>query len=489
MIGEIMESKMVLALYDFASKQDYIYKTSKIKEISGASLLLNGMYKELIGLYNIKYNNKFHYEISESFDIEKFPSLERDAEVLYDGGGNLMVIYKGIDEYEKANKLFSEHILKNYPGLTMIASHVKATEIFDKKGENGELIGDRDRLYAENAKRKNLSPAYDMPTVTPFTQIDPMTFLPVTYKRNKDDPNSVYPAIEVSLSSDRFSKAKKHVDENKDKNADDKFNDEEGMLAIIYIDGNQMGKKLKACQDENYDKGVENLRNFSENVKKAYVDEPLAAIEKKFGKSAFREVIAGGDEINIICKAEDALKIMKTYFERLNEKSINGSKCTSCAGIAVFHAKSPFAFAYGIAEAACESAKAESRSNDDNYFDFHYCHSGITADFETIRNLEQSHATERPYAVSCLTKGDKFDKFKNFLNNAGRSNVKDLGAAAQISKEQYKLEVSRVNAYLDKNMDKLVGSEEEMKIVYDMSELYDLWFSKDDKKDGGEKDA
>ena len=44
-----MEQK-VLALYEFASKQKFIYKTSKIKEISGASKLLSNLFEEFIKL-------------------------------------------------------------------------------------------------------------------------------------------------------------------------------------------------------------------------------------------------------------------------------------------------------------------------------------------------------------------------------------------------------------------------------------------------------
>ena len=85
------------------------------------------------------------------------------------------------------------------------------------------------------------------------------------------------------------------------------------------------------------------------------------------------KVIGGGDEITIICKAEDALNITTRYFELLDKSMSvlpNGcgqqmteaqKKNTACAGICVIHAKSPFTVAYEIAEAACENAKKEYR--------------------------------------------------------------------------------------------------------------------------------
>ena len=41
----------ILTLYDFASKQEYIYRTSKIKEIAGASKLLADMYKVFADIF------------------------------------------------------------------------------------------------------------------------------------------------------------------------------------------------------------------------------------------------------------------------------------------------------------------------------------------------------------------------------------------------------------------------------------------------------
>ncbi len=197
----------VLALYDFASKQEYIYRTSRIKEISGASMLLAGFYIKFPAVLE-NGGLRLKYEIESEFRLETFGSGGFDGEVLYDGGGNLMVLWRSKETYQKANNLISVYLLTNAPGLTMIVSCVPFTGVFDNKEENGEtVIGDRTKLYEANAARKNRFPSFDMPSVLPFTQIDPDTFLPVTYKRGKNASNSVYPAKECSLSADRFAKA------------------------------------------------------------------------------------------------------------------------------------------------------------------------------------------------------------------------------------------------------------------------------------------
>ena len=48
---------MITAIYDCRSKQEYIYRTNKIREISGASKLLSNVYGILINQTSLKINN------------------------------------------------------------------------------------------------------------------------------------------------------------------------------------------------------------------------------------------------------------------------------------------------------------------------------------------------------------------------------------------------------------------------------------------------
>lgn len=457
-----MERKQ-LALYDFASKQQYIYRTSKIKEISGASMLLAQMYDKFVEIAGLKK------DLTKPFSLGAFERSNVCGEVLYEGGGNLMVLYRSEEDYRAANRLLSVYLLKNAPGLTMIATCVPFS---------GNFSEDKKKLYTKNALRKNLYPSYELSAVTPMTQIDPMTFSAVVKKER-------YPE-EASYSADRVAKRMAYSH-----SKDDNLDDLDGLTAVIYIDGNAMGDKLKRCDHADYNEGVKRLRAFSASVNESFVTKPLAAIREAVNGGGFRRVIGGGDEITILCKAELAWKIVCTYFDALKSCTVelpDGEvSCTSCAGIALFHAKAPFDVAYGIAEAACENAKKRSHLNGNcNCVDFYYCHAGITNTFEYLRSSEQAHATGRPYLFDEAK--EKFEQYTPLLNAAGRANVKALGSAAQISKAKYRFEVQRVNAYLPTNGGKFRtdDNEEEMKLVYDMSEFYDVWFAKDE---GGAADA
>ena len=462
----------ILALYDFASKQNFIYRTSKIREISGASDLLTGIYMRFIEVYNKSYNDKtVLYSIGGEggipFDITRFRSNENAAgEVLYDGGGNLMMIFRDKPSYLSFNQTVSEYILKNVPTLSLTASCVECTDDFDFDVKN---------LYAQNRINKNIYPAYDLVSVTPVTQIDPMTFLPVVHK-DKDN--------ELSFSADRWIKQKAYnIDENND------LEHLEGMTAVVYIDGNSMGQKLMKCADSDYNRGVAKLRAFSADTNKAFVEKPLERIGNFIKQSeckGFRRVIGGGDEITFICNAKIALELVSVYFEALKETNQGKPEEDfnySCAGIAVFHAKAPFTIAYEIAQAACESAKQKAHQKNDNYFDFYYCHAGITTDFKTLRSREQS-ITKRPYQYEEAK--ELFGYNAEVLRKAGRNNVKALGEAAQRGESFYKFETERVNSYLRRKsrVDKEAYTVcEDMGLIYDMAEFYDLWFAKGEKNE------
>ena len=455
----------VLALYDFASKQEFIYRTSKIKEISGASDLLSKIYEKLIDVVNDtdKLDNQKYsviYDVKTDFSLSGFEESNADGIVLYDGGGNLMVLYRDKETYKAVNRIASVYLLENVPTLHMIASCVEC---------GGNFESDVKRLYRQNRINKNFYPASDIVAVTPMTQIDPMTFLPVVRKDKK---------LKQSISADRDAKIKAY-DPQKNREINDLEN-LEGLTAVIYIDGNSMGQKLQKCSDPDYNKGVFKLREFSENTNNDFVVKPLEKIEEFIKNSkykGYRQVIGGGDEITIICDARIALEVVRIYFETLK----SGDDNYACAGISVFHAKAPFTIAYEIAEAACESAKQRAHKENDNYLDFYYCHAGITNDFETLRGREQS-ITKRPYRFDEAMK--LFDEYKPLLQAAGRSNVKALGNAAQEGIAKYRFEVERVNAYLGEkgklktNED---GIKKEIGLIYDMAEFYDLWFAKEDE--------
>lgn len=475
---------MVTALYDCRSKQEYIYRTNQICEISGASILLSKVYDMFIAeaeKNGIKIKNSWEkdHQNGIKFDTSVFAKSELDGEVIYSGGGNLNVIYKDRATFVRANQIFSKMLLDKTYSINMIAVCTETTDNFNN---------DRKELYRLNRLEKNQGTFSAPCNVLPITKIDRNTFMPICKKEYDNNKFSEF-TLESLHKSDAFKNESSEKDTRSlnyltDKNGDNK------ILAAIYIDGNDMGNKIKACTEgkDDYTECVNALREFSLNTDKYFVDEPLKAIKELLDKkdSKFRKIIGGGDEITIVCRAEDAIDIVSKYFEVLEKTTplVAGIKNASCAGIAFFHSHMPFADVYHIAESCCESGKEKTRisGSTKSYIDFHYCSSSITNDLDTIRSEQDGKFTLRPYSTEDFK---EFVKVGNILKGIGRGNVKALSEAIVKGNSYFQFETERIKSRGNSDFIDLIkehGScEDKLKrLIYDVSVVYDLWFAKEE---------
>lgn len=102
----------VTALYDCRSKQEYIYRTNRIREISGGSELLAnvyGMFFRAAGKKGLRINSD--WRSGAEFSVRSFAESGFDGEVIYEGGGNLFIMYKSRETYIRANRIFSRMLL------------------------------------------------------------------------------------------------------------------------------------------------------------------------------------------------------------------------------------------------------------------------------------------------------------------------------------------------------------------------------------------
>ena len=483
------EYSNILALYDCRSKQEYIYRTNSVKEIAGASCLLADLFTSFFEdkKNGFRINADWKQTAPENY-LQYFNDSKLDAEIVYEGGGNLCVIYKDKETYLNINRALSSKILKRTFGVSIIASATPVT---------GNFVQDRKNLYLNNAVQKNLG-AYHTPcNVLPFTQVDRLTYQPIVEKKDNkqyttesqkklDAYQRLFQKKEVTK-SDLFQKS---FDDMTDKGND-------STLAIIYIDGNNMGKKVKDATDgkTDYTSGINALRDFSQKTNKDFVENPIHAITEKLEqlyqehdgykeeqlKYLFRPIISGGDEITIVCNAHAVPEILKVYFETLT----SGSDNSACAGVALFHSHAPFADVYRIAEECCESGKQLSHLPENegkNYIDFHFCHAGITNSLEKIRETQEAKYTARPYEYG--NSWQKFIKYGEVTSGMKRADIKVLGEAIIKGDSYYQEEIRRIKSR-DKNgkFDEIYRNAGELKnILFDIAIVFDLWFAGKEKK-------
>lgn len=553
-------SKYTLAMYDVRGKQEYIFKTNKLKEIVGGSCIIRDCFKEYLfpsaeeymrrkakkegiplsddavcGIYNYNDSENEPEYISEinkgkEFSQKAFERMMQDekcaaryaGEVVYEGGGNFFVLYKDKETCIEINKIFTRKLLKELYTLKVLCTYIEL--------ENGlvNFIEDRKKLYEKHRISEAEESVICPVNTLPFVQVDEVTSLPLT-KYNENTRKKVSTEAEAKLAKHLDVYNEKYGEKDLDKLVTRKG--EESLLAVVYIDGNNMGAKVQNVlgRETSYDQCVKKLRETSEFIQKNYVEDRIKDIDqmleekakkgkKKAGK---RLVVFAGDEINLICNARDAYDIAKTYLKGLHQVSWKDSTepCSACAGIAIFHSHAPYAQAYKIAEECCESGKTrmkklekarekEGKSKEVCYIDVHYCQKGIGMSLDDIREKEVGGLISKPWLLDMEDEKNTTSKMPEDITIMeiekvvealqmieSRTNVKDLAVAAKLSEGAFNLEMRRIYAHqsdedIKRRMKEIFVQEDReefgqkykkyRKMIYDIVIVYDLWFRKEE---------
>lgn len=504
-----MENTRVLAMYDVRGKQEYIYRSKKIREIIGASCIIRDVFSDYLYSAARKIRNQmedlgeqeaiYQYDkrVAEKFSVEAFEQRMAEGryigEVVYDGGGNFLILYRDKETCIRVNRLFTGNLMKQTYTLKVLCTILENPDFSQYRRDN-------QRLYERHRKNEMTESVIYPVNSLPVVQVDPLTSKPLSVRRSvPEEREGMKMSLEQAAKNDKYREEAKAQGDMAGEKILDRIvtkKGEESLLAVIYIDGNNMGAQVQACLEgkESYEECVTELRKFSGEIQKNYVGDRIDAIntmlDNKYKDSSGkkrRTIVAAGDEMTIICNARDALDVVKAYFEGFPEE------CSSCAGIAIFHSHAPYADAYRLAEECCESGKIrmkEKRLSHASFLDFHYCQGGIGIDLEEIRKKElQGEDCSRPWIILShsrdMIKGFNYslelaEEMAHLLRMLGRSNVKSLLDVALKSSAGLEMELERINAHRTEPVDFTLGGklneEQKRKLIYDVVLIYDLWF-------------
>ena len=575
------EKGYVLCMYDIRGKQEFIYRSSKLKEIVGASLIIRDLFEDY--LYDAamtcrdninkeskvkeEYKDKdaiFKYDPNEE-ELDKFEFKEFEkrmngdqyiGEIVYDGGGNFLLLYKNENAMKKTTEIFTKKILKEIGTLKVVATYIGDISKDNYHSDDLKNPGDYERLYQKHRLRESTA-LYTLPYGSlPIVQTEPTSSLPLTYMYdNAPKDSSASEKNYVKYSTETNAKLKKYWEETRKPDCEmgetvldnivAETKGEDSMLAIFYIDGNAMGAKVQACLKgkKNYDDCVNLLREFSKKIQKTFIDDRKADMlkiddtkssDKKNYKS--RILIGAGDEMTIICKADESYETIKEYLSKIP------SPYSSCAGAAIFHSHTPFSDAYRIAEQCCEdTCKNYMKDNEltlANLMDFEYCQGGIGFKLSDIRKENGDDNNSRPWLVERnvgdnvrnldelmeneeippweegkaveeignkekintlkdLLSLQKVEEFHTKLSLLGRTNIKDLAVPVSLSETALRTELRRIIAHMSKDKKEKMESESDTKIIEyfvenkkllkDLVRMYDMGYGKAEK--GEEENA
>ena len=558
------ENGYVLCMYDIRGKQEFIYKSSKLKEIVGASLIIRDLFEDYLydaaKVYRDCINEKsrgsdaiFKYDPNED-KLKKFSFRDFEdrmngnqyiGEIVYDGGGNFLMLYKNEEAMKKTTEIFTKKILKEIGTLKVVATYIGNIREDNCHSDDSKDPGDYERLYQKHRFRESTA-LYTQPYGSlPIVQTTPVSSMPLTYTYDyapKDISASEKSYFKCSTETNAklkkyWEEAGKHGDEMGETILDNivaETKGEDSMLAIFYIDGNAMGAKVQACLQgkKNYDDCVNLLREFSKKIQKTFIDDRKKDMlkedkDKKHYRS--RILIGAGDEMTIICRADESYEIIKEYLSKIP------SPYSSCAGVAIFHSHTPFSDAYRIAEQCCEdTCKNYMKDNGltlANLMDFEYCQGGIGFKLSDIRKENGDDDNSRPWLVesnveektsyhykpvknknlppwekgkateeadnkkiieklkedNLLTLGDVED-FHTKLSLLGRSNIKGLAIPVSLSESALRTELRRIIAHMSKDKKESMGFKSDIesveyfinnkKLLKDLVRMYDTGYGK-----------
>ena len=524
MMGDLTDNRVV-AQYDFRTKQKYIFRTDKLREIVGASALITCMYDLFIGALaargikveknyefpgEVKSDLGWGYRVSRFIDLKyensadkpfdpNFDGCDFDGKVLYVGGGNLYILWRGPDTAKRANGILCELLRQEGYSLFPACGMTPYT---------GEYPADIRRLSAAFNRSKEELPPFEPMAVLPIVRFHRKTSFPIAHKVSEHGVDEYLPreCVLKRMVSDRRIAVTgqdplnvRELDKMTDKGTD-------SLLAVIHIDGNNMGERVSALMNtgdgaqRDYPAAVRKIRAFSNEIQESYVTALLTAIAEWLTERQLsaRIIVAGGDDVTLVCRARYARDLLKVYFDRLRQSNAGRDPRdwnTACAGVCIFHSHSPFATAYEIAEDCCEEAKKINRKNGGNnmLMDFQYCFSGVTGDLKDIRGAD-AHLMGRPYSFNAedipqprpILPFGALEKMDETLRSVGREDssgqrsvLKRLSALLLMRRDtEFALELKRLEmSYQGFRAPREEELPEFKKLVFDLAQVYDLWFA------------
>lgn len=437
----------VLAMYDVRGIQAYIFRTNKVKDIIGASKLVDNIIRKAFS----EASEKVFGEAKEQVVIEKWEEEKGEeirflsdetirAQLLLIGGGNAYILYRSRKECEKVNKAMAKYILDKTYSLQLAVSVT-------------DMTGDYYKDYREVSRRmgdvKASMPLSKPVGALPVVRVDEVTGYPLT---TYDRAGKEYISTESARKRDNLPN-----EDEKSKKFDNLITEkgEESLLAIVHIDGNSMGdmirktmQSLSKADRSSYARSIAVMRDISQSIQENF-EGTYKAMEAYLGEwqesernkildkkgTYLRRIVTAGDDITFVVNARLAIALTEFFLKDVSKKSIsaygmekNNASCgiSACAGIAFIHSHFPFSIGYEIAEKCCKKAKerakrAENRGESviGSWVDFQLCNNVQLVNLEDYREKYYKVADgktllKRPYYVeydmSCAQNEETADK-------------------------------------------------------------------------------
>lgn len=383
-------------LFDTRSIQKYIFAGSRLRTNIGASYLVDRVYEDGLrpALERVLGAGEVDWDGWREIREPNWAEQDARARIGYIGGGNALVLLREDTADSTCREIvaeFSKSLLTHAPGLQIGAAHGTLALAADGSYEGGETL--TQLVHALKQSQNEVFPLTSVPYtgLTLRSDVDGESanayspelgrYVSQATKRKLAVATSHYHGgleqaqTESALLESLFSVMDEDFREGL---ADFAFptsldrlgqRETENDIAIVHIDGNNMGVKFAECRT------LTARKNMSLAIRRTTVTAFARLVERIVGEYAsydflcrsrdeegraylpIRPLILGGDDMTFICPA-----VLAVHFAEFIIGELMSAGIDSCGGIAVLNTSYPFARGYVLAEQACDAAKSKMRS-------------------------------------------------------------------------------------------------------------------------------
>lgn len=448
--------QLTLTVLDTLGIQGYIFGSNRLRENIGASHLVDQIASEWIREALPEPHNLGRSGELLTYPLEEHP--EQQAELIYRGGGNVVVLSRSEEAGRAIVRRLSSRLLEEAPGLEIAAAHVS----FDWERE---ALGGAEGAHARVMEALNQAKQQRRPSAPLAGQAVTLACRSTGVPAAGFDPDEE----DLPLSAETLAKVDKLVADAAEKRLRqllpaavgdyalsrdfDHLGRSEGemsYIAVVHADGNGIGTRLKVLAEQ-YPAAagnrayIEALRGLSLSIERAgqtalrrtvermlrsfVVPEPddrlltlLADINQNASRGKphlpFRPLVFGGDDVTFVCDGRLGLELARIYLEEFEQaaRDLPGGPAYACAGIAVVKAHYPFARAYQLSVELTREAKHALRQAgmQGSALDWHFAVSGISGRLGEIRKREYE-ASEGLLGMRPVTlNGPGFDDWRSW---------------------------------------------------------------------------
>jgi hypothetical protein len=477
---------VTLMQVEAAGIQDYIFGSNNLQQNIGASeivkLATTGWILETFDLF-LRHNA--HWNIREDRlefkgSVGTEPSNNArlrvahdavDVEVIYAGGGNALLLFAGpkSENARKFTTILSERLLKEAVDLRLTVDAIEMDWDKDSLAQKHACL--REQAAKQKMARKANAPLNGLSvtagcvfTGQPVAGRDPdgrlvarsvLQKLAKTQESN-DRLHEILPQVrkyfyEFTNNFDQFGQK-----------------DESSYIAVVHIDGNQMGERFRKLadqhlqqeQNETYIDRLYNLSLSVQNLSTAALREVadtlirneqdglfggMVPVHTENGQTflPFRPLVFGGDDATFVCEGRLGLSLAARYLRALAVQPLFAEQADSPeadrlyarAGVSVVKSHFPFSRAYELAGDLCQSAKDAISdripTKQGCILDWHFSTSGIISSLGKIRAQEYTASSGQSLLMRPLwvpVQGEKsmqhwqtFDNFDQIANTMRES--------------------------------------------------------------------